>query len=184
MQHFTESAFSSKRVNRGLKEFEGQDRAFIIRFAEDNSYVALDYRSPSILNNDLVERLGLAKNDLVTIRCAQGDYVGKIWFMGTNAEVLAQEKVAETIMRRINDGENLNLSEISLTQSSLNKEKENIAPSPSPATQADVDSDSEHELFTPAKKLKVSDRSPTAEKSTAASLAPLVCSTLFWQQSG
>ena len=144
---------SSKRQNKGLKEFEGRDRAFIVRFAEDNSYVSLDYRSSSILQQDLVERLGLAKNDKVLVRCAR-DYIGKIWFLGTNEEVLAQEKVAETIMRRIESGENINLSDVSLSQSFFNKEQENVQPSPV-ATQIDHDSsDSQTNPIVPAKKPK------------------------------
>ena len=164
---------SSKRLNKGLKEFEGRDRAFIIRFDEDNSYVTLDYRSSSILQQDLVERLGLAKNDKVLVRCARGDYIGKIWFLGTNEEVLAQEKVAETIMRRIESGENINLSDVSLSQSFFNKEQENIQPSPLAQHIEPDSSDSETDPIVPAKKRKI-----TASSSNTESNEPLTAASM------
>ena len=136
--------FSSQRP-KGLKEFENRDRAFIIRFAQDN-YPSVDYRSSIIHDFDLVERLGLTKGDKVTVRCSMGLFEGKIWFWGANEEVTCQEKVAESIMRRIDEGESLNLPEV-LGQIQVDKENQ---PSTSVQSvhQSVDDSDSETLVFT------------------------------------
>ena len=167
--------FSSKRLNKGFREFEDRDRAFIVRFTVDNSYVALDYRSPAIVKLDLVERLGLAKNDKITVRCASGDYVGKIWFLGTNAEVKVQEKEAEQIMRRIEDGENINVSDISLNQSQGNARKVSNVPE-SPHFSMEMDSDSEDELAPPPKSAKLEKSSSSGkEDNMSADISEMVC---------
>ena len=140
-------------MNKGLKEFEGRDRAFIIRFNEDNSYVTLDYRSSAILHQDLVERLGLAKGDQVKVRCPGGEFTGKVWFLGTNEEVRSKEKEAEQIMRRIDEGESLNISDISLTNyQSFHRFDQQVSQSPLPSTQVESGSDFETECHAPPKK--------------------------------
>ena len=60
--------FSLSCPNRGFQEFCDEDRAFIVRFPQDNTFVTLDYKSESIVGMDLVERLGVAKSDQMNIR--------------------------------------------------------------------------------------------------------------------
>ena len=176
--------FSSQRLNKGLKEFEGRDRAFIVRFTEDNSYVTLDYRSSAIVQQDLVERLGLSKNDKIVVRCSGGEYTGKVWFLGTNAEVKSKEKEAEQIMRRIEDGESLNLSEISLSHCQSferfeqQQQQQLVSESPNPSTQDEVDSDCEAESLPPPKKrinLQTLDNPAANDNGKDTTNAELVC---------
>ena len=174
---------SSKRLNKGFKEFEGQNRAFIIRFRQDNSYIALDYRSPSILDMDLVERLGLQKNDKVMVRCLKGDFEGKIWFLGTKEEVSSQEKEAERIMRRVEEGEIFNISDISLCQGSAVTEKERTVDNQVFSSQNQDMSDCESEcLEPPSKRISLDSTCNRGEStnSNAASLAALVCFYCFF----
>ena len=182
--------FSSQHLNKGFKEFENRDRAFIIRFAQDNSYLLLDYRSSAIHNLYLVERLGLTKGDKVTVRCPSGLFEGKVWFLGTAEEVASQEKVAESIMKRIDEGKNLNISEVSLGQVHGDKENQPSTSIDSLHQSAD-DSDSETDSFpAPVKRTKV-DSSDSALGSdnpiaavaagitaVAANIATMVCSTI------
>ena len=107
------------------------DRAFIIRFPQDNTFVTLDYKSPNIIGLDLVERLGLAKADAVTVRCSRGSFKGKLWFLGTHEEVKVREKDASELMARIDAGEDINLSSISLGACSDNLDQ-------CPTTSSDV----------------------------------------------
>ena len=41
--------FSLTRPNRGFKEFRDKDRAVIVRFPQDDTFVTLDYKSQSIV---------------------------------------------------------------------------------------------------------------------------------------
>ena len=187
--------FSSQRLNKGFKEFENRDRAFIIRFAQDNSYLLLDYRSSAIHNLDLVERLGLTKGDKVTVRCPSGLFEGKVWFLGIAEEVASQEKVAESIMKRIDEGESLNISEVSLGQVHADKENQPSTSIDSVHQSAD-DSDSELDSFQPPVKRTKVDSSDSALgtvgsdnpmaavaagiTAVAANIATMVCSTIYF----
>ena len=112
-----------------MREFQDRDRAFIIRFKQDNSYTTLDYLSKQILYLDNVERLGLSKNDTVTVAFSKGHFEGKIWFLGTHDEVEKQLPEAEKVMRRVAEGDKINLSDISLRQEgdAGHMENENVA---------------------------------------------------------
>ena len=48
------------------------------------------------------------------IRCRSGDFEGKVWFLGSHAEVKGKEMEAAKLMNRIEAGESINLSNISL----------------------------------------------------------------------
>ena len=70
--------------------------------------------SPNIIGFDLVERLGLTKADIITVRCSRGNFKGKLWFLGTQEEVKARDKDAAELIASVDTGEEINLSSISL----------------------------------------------------------------------
>ena len=61
---------------------------------------------------------------MVMVRYLKGHFDGKIWFLGTKEKVSCQEKEAGRIMRRIEDGKMINLSDISLCHEPAVTEKE------------------------------------------------------------
>ena len=143
--------FSLSRANRGFQEFRDKDRSFIIRFPQDNTYVTLDYKSSSILGLDLVERLGLAKGDKVLVRCQRGDFEGKVWFLGSNYDVKEKEKDAAKYMDRLDAGEEINLSNVSLSAGFPCTETVS-QPSPLPQVAMFVSDDESDDLLAPPKR--------------------------------
>ena len=63
---------------------------------------------------DLVERLGVKKSDQLNVRCKQRTFAGKVWIVGTNADVKRKEKEASELVENIESGEDINLSNITL----------------------------------------------------------------------
>ena len=86
------------------------------------------------------------------VRCLKGDFEGKIWFLGTKEEVSSQEKEAERIMRRVEEGEIINLSDISLCQGSAVTEKERTVDNQVFSSQNQDMSDCESECLEPPSK--------------------------------
>ena len=161
--------------NRGFQEFRDKDRAFIVRFLQDNTFETLDYKSQSIVGMDLVERLGVAKSDQLNIRCRKGTFTGKVWFVETNADVKRKAREASELMERFESGEDINLSNISLG-TDLQLETDNF-PSPLSQPQA-VQSFSDNEFdddLEPALKRNCLDTSVTTPQATAVDNSKVVC---------
>ena len=123
---------------------------------------------------DLVERLGVAKSDQLIIRCKKGNFAGKVWFVGTNADVKCKEKEASELMERIESGEDINLSNISLgaVENVLDKFQ-----SPLPQHQA-VQSFSDNELddvLEPEPKQNCLETTMTTPQATVVDNSKVVC---------
>ena len=100
----------------------------------------------------------------------KGDFEEKNCVVGTKEEVLSQEKEAEIIVRRIEEGVIINLSDISLGQG-----HGGIAPTVENQVVSDCESESSEQH---AKKRRTYDSTCDIGKSTnskAASLTALVC---------
>ena len=83
-----------------------------------------------------------------------------MWFLGTTAEVKSKEKEAEQRLREIEDGESMNLSDISFSHCrSFQRFEQQVSESPILSAQNETDSDCEEESLAPPKKriiLKIS----------------------------